>query len=102
MRGAPETWMQEKAEEAARILGVEEILDRRAGTLSSGQMRRVLVARALVHDPGTLLLDEPYTSLDIAARHSFSGEGPPAGGPGPYDHLGDPRAGRKSRPRWAG
>ncbi len=72
MRGAPETWMQDKAEEAARILGVEEILDRRAGTLSSGQMRRVLVARALVHDPGTLLLDEPFTSLDIAARHSFS------------------------------
>lgn len=72
MRGAPETWMEEKAEEAARALGVEEILDRRAGTLSSGQMRRVLVARALVHDPKTLLLDEPYTSLDIAARHAFS------------------------------
>jgi iron complex transport system ATP-binding protein len=72
MRGSPEPWMEDKAEEAARILGVEELLDRRADTLSSGQMRRVLVARALVHDPGTLLLDEPYTSLDIAARHIFS------------------------------
>jgi len=66
-----EAWMEEKAEEAARILGVEELLHRRACELSSGQMRRVLVARALVHDPETLLLDEPYTSLDIAARHSF-------------------------------
>ncbi len=73
LRGTPEAWMEAKAREAARILGVEEILDRRADTLSSGQMRRALVARALVHDPGTLLLDEPYTSLDIAARHAFSG-----------------------------
>ncbi|HRZ89556.1 MAG TPA: ATP-binding cassette domain-containing protein, partial [Spirochaetia bacterium] len=67
MRGAPETWRERKAEEAARILGIEELLGRLVGTLSSGQMRRVLVARALVHEPKTLLLDEPYTSLDIAA-----------------------------------
>lgn len=72
MRGAPETWRERKAEEAARILGIEELLGRRVGTLSSGQMRRVLVARALVHEPKTLLLDEPYTSLDIAARHTFA------------------------------
>ncbi len=72
MRGAPETWRERKAEEAARILGIEELLGRLVGTLSSGQMRRVLVARALVHEPKTLLLDEPYTSLDIAARHTFA------------------------------
>lgn len=72
LQGSPETWMERKAEEAARILGIEEILERRACTLSSGQMRRVLVARALVHDPRTLLLDEPYASLDIAARHTFA------------------------------
>ncbi len=71
LRGAPEAWMEEKAREAARILGIEEILDRRANTLSSGQMRRALVARALIHEPDTLLLDEPYTSLDLAARHQF-------------------------------
>jgi len=63
--------MANKAREAAELLGVGAILDRRAFELSSGQMRRVLVARALVHDPEMLLLDEPYASLDIAARHSF-------------------------------
>ena len=72
LRGSPERWMEKKAEEAARILGVDGLLSRRAGEISSGQMRRVLVARALVHDPQTLLLDEPFTSLDIGARHHFS------------------------------
>jgi iron complex transport system ATP-binding protein len=63
--------MHSKAIEAAELLGVRAILDRKASELSSGQMRRVLVARALVHDPEMLLLDEPYTSLDMAARHAF-------------------------------
>jgi iron complex transport system ATP-binding protein len=60
-----------KARDVAELLGVRLLMDRRASELSSGQMRRVLVARALVHDPEMLLLDEPFTSLDIAARHSF-------------------------------
>ena len=63
--------MVAKARDAAELLGVKTILERKASELSSGQMRRVLVARALVHDPEMLLLDEPYTSLDIAARYSF-------------------------------
>lgn len=71
LRGAPESWMEEKAREAARLLKIGDILDRRSNTLSSGQMRRTLVARALIHEPRTLLLDEPYTSLDLAARHQF-------------------------------
>jgi iron complex transport system ATP-binding protein len=62
-----------KAREAAELLGIRPLLGKRADELSSGQMRRVLVARALVHDPEMLLLDEPYSSLDIAARHSFAG-----------------------------
>jgi iron complex transport system ATP-binding protein len=68
LRTEPEPWMEEKAHEAAKLLGIHAILDRRASEISSGQMRRVVVARALVHEPDMLLLDEPYTSLDIAAR----------------------------------
>jgi iron complex transport system ATP-binding protein len=71
LRAEPEPGMLEKAGEAAALLGVQGIMDRKASQISSGQMRRVLVARALVHDPDMLLLDEPYTSLDIAARHAF-------------------------------
>jgi iron complex transport system ATP-binding protein len=72
LRAVPSAEMVAKARDAAELLGVRTILERKASELSSGQMRRVLVARALVHDPEMLLLDEPYTSLDIAARHSFS------------------------------
>jgi len=71
MRTELSPWMLDKARETAELLGLGSLLDRSASELSSGQMRRALVARALVHDPEMLLLDEPYTSLDIAARHSF-------------------------------
>jgi ABC-type molybdenum transport system, ATPase component/photorepair protein PhrA len=71
MRTEPPEEMIEKAKAAAESMGVRHLLGRRASCLSSGQMRRVLVARALVHEPEMLLLDEPYNSLDIGARHSF-------------------------------
>ncbi len=41
--------------------------------LSSGEARRLLIARALIHRPHTLLLDEPTTSLDLAALHEVRG-----------------------------
>jgi iron complex transport system ATP-binding protein len=64
--------MISKAHQTAELLGVSHVLGKKADELSSGEMRRILVARALVHDPEMLLLDEPYSSLDIAARHSFT------------------------------
>jgi iron complex transport system ATP-binding protein len=71
LRSEASPGMVAKARDAAELLGLRGILGRRASELSSGQMRRVLVARALVHEPEILLLDEPFTSLDIAARHAF-------------------------------
>ena len=53
-----------RALEAMDMLGVANLADRDILTLSSGQARRVLIARALVHDPSTLLLDEPCTGFD--------------------------------------
>lgn len=53
-----------RAFEALEMLGIASLADRDVTTLSSGQKRRVLIARALVHNPSTLLLDEPCTGLD--------------------------------------
>ena len=50
-------------------LGVESIADRDVMTLSTGQARRVLFARALVHDPDVVVLDEPCTGLDPQGMH---------------------------------
>lgn len=57
-----EAW--EQSRRAMEMLGVAELADRDVMTLSSGQTRRVLIARALVHDPDVLVFDEPCTGLD--------------------------------------
>ena len=56
-----------RATAAAERQGAGELLERRFDSLSSGEQRRLLLARALVHEPHTLLLDEPATGLDLRA-----------------------------------
>jgi ABC-type molybdenum transport system, ATPase component/photorepair protein PhrA len=63
--------MMEKVNEKAIIMGIDELLDRDIGTLSLGEMRRALIARALVTEPMTLVLDEPMTGLDIVMSSKF-------------------------------
>ncbi len=58
---------KERTNRTMELLGVLHLTDREFGTLSSGERRRILIARALVHDPEVLVLDEPSTALDFAA-----------------------------------
>ena len=55
----------------ARALGMETFIDRRAKGFSQGQRIKVALARALVHDPGNLILDEPTNGLDVMAIRSL-------------------------------
>ncbi|KQP01633.1 ABC transporter ATP-binding protein [Leifsonia sp. Leaf264] len=57
-----------RAEELIRLVGLDALADRPARVLSRGQKQRLSLARALVHDPDVLLLDEPASGLDPHAR----------------------------------
>jgi iron complex transport system ATP-binding protein len=62
---------RELAETALAQLGVSHLAERAVEEMSSGEAKRVLIARALVHKPRALLFDEPCNSLDILAQHSL-------------------------------
>ena len=63
--------MHEQAERAMALLEASHLADRYTDEMSSGEARRVLLARALVHDPHALILDEPSTALDLFAQHEL-------------------------------
>ncbi len=64
----PDSEHLERAEAALARIGIAHLADRPLLQMSSGEAKRTLIARALVHEPHTLLLDEPSNALDIAAQ----------------------------------
>ena len=72
-RGAPRGLVEERVAWAARILGLEEHLDKYPRHVSGGTARKASIARALVLEPDVLLLDEPFTGLDLASVRAVTG-----------------------------
>ena len=63
--------MERKAQEVMELLEISHLIDRNMNEISTGEARRILIGRALVHDPKTLILDEPTSSLDIRAAYDL-------------------------------
>jgi multiple sugar transport system ATP-binding protein len=68
LRGVDEAEQTRRVEEAAKILDLEQHLDRRPANLSGGQRQRVAMGRAIVRDPSAYLMDEPLSNLDAKLR----------------------------------
>ncbi|WP_282369919.1 ABC transporter ATP-binding protein [Pseudomonas sp. PS02290] len=68
MQKTPKDQIEAKVRNAARILQLEPLLDRKPKALSGGQRQRVAIGRAIVHEPEVFLFDEPLSNLDASLR----------------------------------
>ncbi|MGZ6142058.1 MAG: ABC transporter ATP-binding protein [Myxococcales bacterium] len=74
LRKTPRPQIDKDVAEAARILGLDELLDRRPKALSGGQRQRVALGRAIVRNPSVFLFDEPLSNLDAKLRVQMRAE----------------------------
>jgi len=74
LRRTPKPEIDRRVRDAARILGIEELLDRKPRQLSGGQRQRVAVGRAIVRQPEVFLFDEPLSNLDAKLRVQMRSE----------------------------
>lgn len=74
LRKVPKDEIRQRVREAARILGLEDLLDRKPRALSGGQRQRVAMGRAIVRQPRAFLMDEPLSNLDAKLRVQMRAE----------------------------
>ncbi|NLM24547.1 MAG: sn-glycerol-3-phosphate ABC transporter ATP-binding protein UgpC [Firmicutes bacterium] len=74
LRKFPKTEIDKRVKETARLLGIENLLDRKPKQLSGGQRQRVAVGRAIVREPKVFLMDEPLSNLDAKLRVQMRAE----------------------------
>ncbi len=74
LRKVPKAEIKQKVEEAAKILDLDKLLDRKPKALSGGQRQRVAMGRAIVREPKVFLMDEPLSNLDAKLRVQMRAE----------------------------
>lgn len=74
LRKFPKNEIDRRVKEAAKLLGIENLLDRKPKALSGGQRQRVAVGRAIVREPKVFLMDEPLSNLDAKLRVQMRAE----------------------------